>query len=98
MSQLAPWEEQRKTVVKLEEATDPALGCPPLKRPLDQHLRFGLVNLDKPSGPSSHEVVAWVKRMMGLKHAGHGGTLEVQNGPEQSNGDRRSATGTRGRY
>jgi len=36
-----------------------------------------LINLDKPSGPSSHEVVAWVEKMLGLKHAGHGGTLEA---------------------
>ncbi len=73
----APWERQRKEVVKAEEATDPANGCPPDNRPLDQHVRFGLINLDKPSGPSSHEVVAWVKRILGLKHAGHGGTLET---------------------
>ncbi len=52
-------------LVKLEEETDPSYGCPPLKRPIDQHVRFGLINLDKPSGPSSHEVVAWVKRMLG---------------------------------
>ena len=77
MPENAPWEEQRRLLVKLEEATDPSLGCPPSKRPLDQHIRFGLINLDKPSGPSSHEVVAWVKRMLGLKHAGHGGTLET---------------------
>src|SRR6058998_727560 len=78
-------------LVKLEEETDPSYGCPPLKRPIDQHVRFGLVNLDKPSGPSSHEVVAWVKRMLGLKHAGHGGTLETRPRSEQSNGHRRTA-------
>lgn len=77
MPENAPWEEQRKLLVKLEEKTDPALGCRPTERPPDQHVRFGLINLDKPSGPSSHEVVAWVKRMLGLKHAGHGGTLET---------------------
>ena len=92
MSQQAPWEEQRKLLVKLEEETDPALGCLPTKRPLDQHLRFGLINLDKPSGPSSHEVVAWVKRMLRLKHAGHGGTLETFTRSEQSDGHGRSSS------
>jgi H/ACA ribonucleoprotein complex subunit 4 len=77
MSLRPPWEEQRKLLVKLEEETDPSLGRPPSQRSLEQHVRFGLINLDKPSGPSSHEVVAWVKRMLGLKHAGHGGTLET---------------------
>lgn len=92
MSQLAPWETQRKLLARIEEETDPSYGCPPLKRPLDQHLRYGLVNLDKPSGPSSHEVVAWVKRMLKLKHAGHGGTLETLSGSEQSHGNRCFAT------
>jgi H/ACA ribonucleoprotein complex subunit 4 len=64
-------------LVKIEEETDPSYGCPPDKRSLDQHIRFGLIDLDKPSGPSSHEVVAWVKRLLKLKHAGHGGTLEA---------------------
>src|SRR6266705_2468512 len=86
---------ERKMLVKLDEETDPSYGCPPLKRPIDQHVRFGLINLDKPSGPSSHEVVAWVKRMLGLKHAGHGGTLETRPRSEQSNGHRRTAPGTR---
>lgn len=64
-------------LTKIDDETDPALGCPPEKRTVDQHIRFGLINLDKPSGPSSHEVVAWVKRLLRLNHAGHGGTLEA---------------------
>src|SRR5256884_9692955 len=81
-----------KTLVKIEEETDPSYGCPPLKRPIDQHVRFGLINLDKPSGPSSHEVVAWVKRMLRMKHAGHGGTLETFARLEQSDGYRRASS------
>ncbi len=68
---------KREELVKIEEETDPSYGCPPGERTLDQHIRFGLINLDKPSGPSSHEVVAWVKRLLRLNHAGHGGTLEA---------------------
>jgi len=33
--------------------------------------------LDKPPGPSSHEVTAWVRKILGVKKAGHGGTLEA---------------------
>lgn len=75
MKILPPWDVEREVVVKAEAGTDPAFGYDPYKRPIGLHVRFGVVNLDKPSGPSSHEVVAWVKRMLGLKHAGHGGTL-----------------------
>lgn len=62
---------------RAEAETDPKYGCDPDKRPIDLHMRFGIINLDKPSGPSSHEVVAWTKRMLKAEHAGHGGTLEA---------------------
>ena len=51
-------------------------GHTPLKRPLAEHLRYGCINLDKPSNPSSHEVVAWIKRMMRVEKTGHSGTLD----------------------
>lgn len=35
-----------------------------------------LAQLDKPSNPSSHEVVAWVKRMLRVEKTGHSGTLD----------------------
>ena len=79
MTSQSPWTRKSEELVKLEEETDPSYGCPPGQRSLDQHVRFGLIDLDKPSGPSSHEVVAWVKRLLSLKHAGHGGTLEARN-------------------
>jgi len=72
-----PWETKREIVVKAEEETNPRFGHKPDERPIEEHIRFGVINLDKPSGPSSHEVTAWVKRILDLKHAGHGGTLEA---------------------
>ncbi len=39
-------------------------------------LRHGVINLDKPSNPSSHEVVAWVKRALDVEKTGHSGTLD----------------------
>ena len=32
--------------------------------------------MDKPSGPSSHEVDSWVKRILHVNKTGHGGTLD----------------------
>lgn len=61
-----------------EEAEQPGLGEDPYHREIKRHLATGVINLDKPSGPSSHEVTAWVKRMLGLKKVGHGGTLEAR--------------------
>jgi len=73
-----PWETKRKLMVKAEEETDPHFGHRPEERPIKEHIKFGIINLDKPSGPSSHEVTAWVKRILKIEKAGHGGTLEAQ--------------------
>jgi H/ACA ribonucleoprotein complex subunit 4 len=35
-----------------------------------------VINLDKPSNPSSHEVVSWIKRMLRVEKTGHSGTLD----------------------
>jgi len=72
----APWEKEHKLLVKAEEDTDPRYGHKPAERPIQEYVRFGVLNLDKPAGPSSHEVTAWAKRILQVGHAGHGGTLE----------------------
>ena len=72
-----PWEIKRSLAVKAEEETNPRFGHKPEERPVQDHIKFGIINLDKPAGPSSHEVTAWVKRILSLKRAGHGGTLEA---------------------
>lgn len=55
-----------------------SLGVEPDKRSLEQLLRFGVVPIDKPCGPSSHEVSAFVRKMLGLKKTGHSGTLDPE--------------------
>ena len=35
-----------------------------------------MINLDKPANPSSHEVVAWVRRILRSEKTGHSGTLD----------------------
>ena len=73
----APWETKRQLLVKAEEKTDIRYGCKPENRPINDYIRRGIINLDKTAGPSSHEVTAWVKRILNLTLAGHGGTLEA---------------------
>ena len=70
-----PWAVERKLLVKAEDETDPRYGYKPEERPLDEYIRLGVINLDKPPGPTSHEVTTWVKRILGVRKAGHGGTL-----------------------
>lgn len=48
------------------------------KRSFKQLLQYGLILLDKPPGPTSHETVAWLKRILKIPKAGHSGTLDPQ--------------------
>jgi H/ACA ribonucleoprotein complex subunit 4 len=68
----------REMLTKADASTDAKYGCRPEERSLSLQIKYGIMNVDKPPGPSSHEVVAWIKRMMRLEHAGHGGTLETE--------------------
>ncbi len=68
--------EKRQTVVIDEEPTDPAHGFVPTKRPLNELLNYGLVAIDKQEGPTSHQVVAWIRKILNQPKAGHSGTLD----------------------
>jgi H/ACA ribonucleoprotein complex subunit 4 len=71
-----PWETKRELLIKAEGTTDPAHGHKPSDRPAAEYIRYGVINLDKPAGPTSHEVAAWTKKIMHLTRIGHGGTLD----------------------
>jgi H/ACA ribonucleoprotein complex subunit 4 len=43
---------------------------------VERLLNSGVINLDKPQGPTSHQVSAWVKKIFDAERAGHGGTLD----------------------
>ena len=62
--------------VKSEDVSNPEYGEYPGSRSVEELLRKGVVVIDKPSGPTSHQVTAWVRDMLGLPKAGHSGTLD----------------------
>jgi len=76
MANTFPWMYERKVVVKRESATDISYGTRPEERNTELLLDFGIVNIDKPSGPSSHQVSAYVKQILHLEKSGHSGTLD----------------------
>ena len=61
-----------------EDITNPEFGVYYDKRSIEQLLEYGLILIDKPPGPTSHEVVAWAKRILELPKIGHSGTLDPQ--------------------
>ncbi|MDW7732369.1 MAG: RNA-guided pseudouridylation complex pseudouridine synthase subunit Cbf5 [Methanolobus sp.] len=75
-SDILPSEYPRKLIQKADVTTNHAYGCPPVDRPMREYIEMGVVNLDKPRGPTSHEVTAWVKDILELGRAGHSGSLD----------------------
>lgn len=61
---------------KSKDKTSSRYGKKPEDRNLDELLQKGIVNIDKPRGPTSHEVTSWVKKILGISKAGHSGTLD----------------------
>lgn len=61
-----------------QDITDDAYGTYYDKRTIEQLLNYGIILLDKPPGPTSHEAVAWTKRILKIPKIGHSGTLDPQ--------------------
>jgi len=76
---LLPFEKMhRQLLVRKDAETNPKYGCNPLSRPIAELLQHSIVIIDKPAGPTSHQVSAYVKRILNLEKAGHSGTLDPQ--------------------
>jgi len=71
--------KQLENLIRIDDdITDDQYGTYYDKRTVEQLLNYGLILLDKPAGPTSHEVVAWTKRILEIPKAGHSGTLDPQ--------------------
>lgn len=74
---MAEFREKGSIAVRDEADTSWEYGEDPFNRSPERLLKVGVINLDKPRGPTSHDVVSTVKRVLRLEKAGHSGTLEV---------------------
>jgi H/ACA ribonucleoprotein complex subunit 4 len=63
-------------LIKKHEASLTTFGCYPGARSLEEYIRNGIILLDKPPGPTSHQVDKWIKEILNIKKASHGGTLD----------------------
>lgn len=63
-------------IIKKYEASLTPFGTYPGARSLEEHIRNGIIVLDKPSGPTSHQIDRWVKDILNISKASHGGTLD----------------------
>jgi len=71
-----PSDKKRKRIVKVQFKSNPNYGKSPDERNIDELLNCGVINLDKPSGPTSHQVDSWIKKILNIEKIGHGGTLD----------------------
>src|SRR3989338_8143963 len=74
---LLPFEKiKREILVKKEAKTDEKLGCNPEQRKTEEIINYGVVNINKPQGPTSHQVSDYVQKILNIKKSGHSGTLD----------------------
>lgn len=66
----------RKILSRKDTPTDQNRGCDPNQRPIKELIKYGVVNIDKPRGPTSHQVSAYVQKILNISKSGHSGTLD----------------------
>ena len=74
---LLPFEKiKREILVKKDAKTNPELGCAPAERKTGEIINYGIVNINKPQGPTSHQVSDFVQKILHIDKSGHSGTLD----------------------
>ena len=63
-------------IVKDPDAIPDKWGKRPSDRSVGELLKGGVIILDKPCGPTSHQATAWVRDALKVEKVGHGGTLD----------------------
>ena len=78
METLLPFEKKdRKILIRREAETDSSYGKKPEERSVEELIHYGVINLNKFAGPSSHQISDYVQKILGIQKAGHSGTLAV---------------------
>ena len=73
---ILPSDKIRKRIVKVISKTNPNYGKSPDEYSVSEILNCGIINLDKQSGPTSHQIDSWIKEILSQEKVGHGGTLD----------------------
>jgi len=65
-----------KKPIFIKKEAEGEFGKFPEERTTDELIEYGIVNIDKPKGPTSHQTSDYVKKILKIKKAGHSGTLD----------------------
>lgn len=63
-------------LIKSDEETDENFGKRPEDRTIEELIKSSVIIVDKHSGPTSHQITDWTKKIFSVKKAGHTGTLD----------------------
>jgi len=66
------------TQIFIKRQAQGVYGKLPEERTPEELIKCGIVNLDKPKGPTSHQVSEYVQNILNITKAGHSGTLDPQ--------------------
>ncbi len=77
-SALLPFEKVKRDILekRKDAETSGKYGCRPEDMPTEELVNYGIVNLDKPAGPTSHQVTSYARDILKTKKCGHSGTLD----------------------
>ncbi|MFA5796781.1 MAG: RNA-guided pseudouridylation complex pseudouridine synthase subunit Cbf5 [Candidatus Woesearchaeota archaeon] len=74
---LLPFEKvARELVIKKDAQTSPKFGKRPEERTIKEMLEYAIINIDKPAGPTSHQISGYTRDIVNAEKAGHSGTLD----------------------
>jgi H/ACA ribonucleoprotein complex subunit 4 len=77
MEEKFPFEKiEREILIKVEEKSNKIYGKTPEERTIKESLNYGIININKSQGPSSHQITDYVKKILEIDKAGHSGTLD----------------------
>ena len=71
-----PGVSSNERLIKKKVKTNPNFGKKIEKRTVEELLENGVLIIDKPNGPTSHQVDSWIKKILGTEKVGHSGTLD----------------------
>ena len=63
-------------LIFIKKAAVGEFGKHPAERTAEELIQYGIVNIDKPKGPTSHQTSDYVKKILKISKAGHSGTLD----------------------
>src|SRR3989344_896117 len=74
---LLPFEKIKKEIlIKAQSQTSSQFGINPQDIKTQDLISSGIVNINKPQGPTSHQISDYIKKILEISKAGHSGTLD----------------------